>query len=137
MWKRQQQSDMYTIGFQAQHNSVLDTDNWPTMKVVRASSNTTVETVEGINFPARLEGENFLAFFTYLTFPYVPAKYLVVLTATDQSGNVRKEVHQLEILPGGGPMGNVIASHYNGLPEAHGVIYQLDGGVLERKSNPR
>lgn len=136
MWKRQQQSDVFTIGFQCQHNAFLDLDNLPTMKVVR-SGNVIVETVEMINLGSRVAATNWGTFYTYLTLPYVPEKYIVVLTCEAQGGNVRKEVHQFEILPGGGPMGNVIAAHYNGLPEAHGVIYQLDGGVLERKSNPR
>jgi hypothetical protein len=136
MWYRKQLGDMFRIADQFQPGRSVAT---PRVKVF--SGGALVETLTMFAWPIRMDEQeaflgNFFTAFSFLGGTYSVGTYSLVITATI-GGAEYAESHTLQILPGGDSKGNVIASHYNDLPEAHGVLYQRDDGTLERLSNPR
>lgn len=138
MFYRKQLGDMVRVAAQVQPGATATSG--PTITVNDASG-AVVETMTMPGWPIRMDEDerflgNFFADFFFLDGKYSVGNYSITVHAVLSTGNYGK-THQLQILPGGNSKGAVIASHYNDLPEAHGVIYQRNDGTLERLSNPR
>ena len=138
MFYRKQLGDMVRVA--EQFRPGVGATTWPVVKV-NDSSGALIDTVNMAGWPIRMdEDENFLgnffAAFFFLDGKYSVGTYSVTVVATLTTGDVAS-THLLQVRPGGSDKGAVIASHYNDLPEAHGVIYQRNDGTLERLSNPR
>ncbi len=139
---RRQLGDMLPIPVQLPVDHELVLSSWPTCKIIN-SSGTVIETLKLALWAPRIDDPigvlaTFGIFWTFLHSLYAVGKYMIVIEApaTPDTDSIT-EAHQLEILPGGNDNGNVIANYFHGLPEANGVVYQLDDGTLNRKSNPR
>lgn len=137
MYFRRQLGDVFALGVQLPVDRALVLSSWPTLKAFDAAGSV-ARTMDLALWPPRLDQQfaTFGVFWCYLHGAFSVGKYSLIMEAPTASDSVF-EAHQLEILPGGNENGNVIGSFFHGLPESNAVLFQLDNGTLNRKSNPR